>query len=143
MSNVKDAVSTFESGFNCSEAIVRTYGPDLGLSPLDCLRVSCGFGGGMRRADTCGAVAGALMVLGLRFGPNDVSDRSARTTVYSKVVEFCSQFEARCGSVICRELLDCDLSTPEGMEHARENNLFRTICPRMVQQAAEILEEMC
>jgi hypothetical protein len=45
MSKVKDAVSAFESGFNCSQAIVRTYGPDYGLSALDSVRVSCGFGG--------------------------------------------------------------------------------------------------
>jgi len=64
MSKVQDAVSAFESGFNCSQAIVRTYGPDYGLSALDSVRVSCGFGGGMRRGDTCGAVTGALMVLG-------------------------------------------------------------------------------
>ncbi|UCC97327.1 MAG: C_GCAxxG_C_C family protein [Phycisphaerales bacterium] len=95
MSNVQDAVSAFESGFNCSEAVVWTYGPDLGLAPLDCFRVSCGFGGGMRRADTCGAVAGALIVLGLRFGPKDISDSSSKTTVYSKVVRFCSEFRVR------------------------------------------------
>ena len=142
MSRVQDAVSVFESGFNCSQAIVRTYGPEHGLSSLDCLRVSCGFGGGMRRADTCGAVTGALMVLGLRYGPKDAADVSAKTDVYSRVVEFCSRFEARCGSVACRDLLHCDISKPTGMEQARANNLFKTVCPRMVQAAAEILEEM-
>ncbi len=142
MSKVQDAVSVFQSGFNCSQAIVRTYGPDYGLSSLDGLRVSCGFGGGMRRADTCGAVTGALMVLGLRYGPKNASDTTAKTDVYSRVVEFCSRFEARCGSVVCRDLLKCDISTPEGMEQARANNLFKTTCPRMVQAAAEILEEM-
>jgi len=28
------------------------------------------------------------------------------------------------------------------MEQARANNLFKTVCPRMVQAAAEILEDM-
>ena len=84
MSKVKDAVSAFESGFNCSQAIVRTYGPDYGLSALDAIRVSCGFGGGMRRADTCGAVTGALMVLGLRFGAAAV--RALETGVTIRVL---------------------------------------------------------
>ncbi len=143
MSKVKDAVSAYESGFNCSQAIVRTYGPDHGLSALDSVRVSCGFGGGMRRGDTCGAVTGALMVLGLRYGPQDASDTSAKEAVYSKVTEFQSCFESRCDSVVCRDLLGCDISTPEGMEYAASNNLFKTVCPRMVQIAAEILEQMC
>lgn len=143
MSKVKDAISAFVAGFNCSQAIVRTYGPDYGLSAFDAVRVSCGFGGGMRRAGTCGAVTGALMILGLRFGPQDDSDTSAKAGVYSKVSEFYSAFESRCDSVVCRDLLDCDISTPEGMEHATKNGLFKTVCPKMVQTAAEIIEEMC
>ncbi len=143
MSNVQDAVSAFASGFNCSQAIVRTYGPDYGLSALDAIRVSCGFGGGMRRGDVCGAVTGALMILGLRFGAQDASDTAAKAGVYAKVAEFYSSFESRCDSVVCRDLLGCDISAPEGMEHATDGNLFKTVCPKLVQTAAEILEEMC
>ncbi|MHC4654653.1 MAG: C-GCAxxG-C-C family protein, partial [Planctomycetota bacterium] len=105
--------------------------------------VSCGFGGGMRRGDTCGAVTGALMVLGLRYGPKDVTETFAKNDVYSKVTEFFLCFESRCGYINCQELLGCDIGTEEGMEHAKENNLFETVCPKMVQTAAEILEEMC
>ena len=141
MDRIQQAVSTFRSGFNCSQAILQTYGPAYGLSDLDSLRVSSGFGGGMRRGDTCGAVTGALMVLGLRFGPKDTSDTS-RDKVYAQVTEFCSEFESRCGSVLCRDLLGCDISTPEGRQHARNNNLFDTLCPELVQTAAEILEQM-
>ncbi len=143
MSKVQDAVSAFESGFNCSQAVVRTYGPDYGLSALDAGRVSCGFGGGMRRAETCGAVTGALMILGLRFGAQDAADTSAKADVYPKVTEFQSRFESRCDSVGCRDILGCDISTPEGMDRAKSNNLFKTVCPKMVQAAAEILEQMC
>jgi C_GCAxxG_C_C family probable redox protein len=141
MNRIQQAVSTFRSGFNSSQAILGTYGPDYGLSGLDSLRVSSGFGGGMRRGDTCGAVTGALMVLGLRFGPKDTSDTS-RDNVYTRVTEFCSQFESRCRSVLCRDLLGCDISTPEGMQHARNNNLFDTLYPELVQTAAEILEQI-
>jgi hypothetical protein len=84
-----------------------------------------------------------LIVLGLRFGAQDASDTSAKAAVYSKVDEFQSRFESRCDSVACRDLLGCDISTAEGMEHAASNNLFKTVCPRMVQAAAEILEDMC
>jgi C_GCAxxG_C_C family probable redox protein len=143
MDKVKKAVSAFQAGFNCSQAIAGTYGPEHGLSALDALKVSCGFGGGMRRGNTCGAVTGALMVLGLRYGPKDVSDKSAKEDVYSKVAEFCRRYESRCDSIICRELLDCDISTEEGMKQAKKNDLFKTVCPKMVQTAAEILEEMC
>jgi hypothetical protein len=83
------------------------------------------------------------MVLGLRFGPEDVEDTAAKASVYPKVEEFQSRFESRCDSVVCRNLLGCDISTPEGMEQATSNNLFRTVCPDLVRVAAEILEDMC
>jgi C_GCAxxG_C_C family probable redox protein len=143
MDKVQEAVSVFQSGFNCAQAILRAYGPEYGLSVLDSLKVSCGFGGGMRRGHVCGAVTGALMVLGLRYGPKDVSDKSGKYGVYSKVTEYCRRYEARCDSIICRELLGCDISTEDGMKKAEENNLFDTVCPKMVRTAAEILEEMC
>lgn len=142
MSKVQEAVSAHKEGLNCSQSIVGTYGPEYGLSQLDLLRVSCGFGGGMCHGDTCGVVTGALMVLGLRYGPKDVSDTSAKTDVNPKVTEFYLRFKSRCGYINCRDLLGCDISTEEGMEQARENNIKETVCPRMIQTAAEILEEM-
>ncbi len=142
MSKVQQAVDTFRSGFNCSQAICVTYGPDDGLSPLACLKLSSGFGGGMRRAEVCGAVTGALMVLGLRYGPTDITDTS-KEHVYPKVEDFSSRFEARCGSLLCRDLLGCDISTAKGMTQATETNLFKTVCPDMIQAAAKILEDIC
>lgn len=96
----------------------------------------------MRRSEVCGAVTGSLMVIGLRFGPKDTTDTS-KDEAYSKVSDFSATFEKRCGSIICRDLMGCDLSTPEGMSYATEKDLFKTVCPEMVKGAAEILEDMC
>ena len=142
MPKVQKAVDAFLEGANCSQAILTTYGPDYNLSTLDCLKISNGFGGGMRRAEVCGAVTGALMVLGLHYGPKDETDVS-REVIDAKVADLTSRFEAKCGSFICRDLLGCDLSTPEGKSHIAENDLFKTVCPDMVRVAAEILEDLC
>lgn len=142
MTKVEQAVDRFRSGVNCSQAVLGTYGPDHGLAMLDCLKVSSGFGGGMRRAEVCGAVTGALMVLGLKYGPQDTADTS-KEAVYAKVTDFSSRFEGRCDSLLCRDLLDCDISTPAGQQQAADKNLFKTVCPEMVRVAAEILEELC
>jgi len=95
----------------------------------------------MRRAEVCGAVTGALMVLGLQYGPKDLTDTS-RKSVYAKVTDFSSRFEARCGSIICRDLLECDISTTQGKQKAIDKDLFKTVCPEMVKVAAQILEEL-
>jgi C_GCAxxG_C_C family probable redox protein len=142
MNSISRAAQLFIDGCACSQAIVAAYGQPLGLSPETALKISTGFGGGMRMGETCGAVTGAIMVLGLRHAPGDCSSAAGRAGVYALVVEFVKRFKRRNGSVVCRELLECDISTPEGMKLAKERNLFKTVCVRMVEDAAAVLEEM-
>jgi len=139
---VKQAVERFKEGSNCSQAVLCSYCQDFGLGLEQASRVATGFGGGMRTGDTCGAVTGALMVLGLKYGNTRPEDKQAKAKTYEMVLECASKFKARNGSVICRDLLGCDISTSEGMKEAQENGLFGSVCPKMVQDAAEILEEM-
>jgi hypothetical protein len=58
------------------------------------------------------------------------------------VQAFQAQFAERQRTVMCRDLLGCDISTPEGQQKAQTEQLFKTICPEAVKVAAEILEEM-
>lgn len=46
-----------------------------------------------------------------------------------------------CGSYVCNDLLQCDISTAEGVKYAIDNNLFTEFCPKMVANAVEILEQ--
>ncbi len=46
------------------------------------------------------------------------------------------------GSISCRDLLSCDLGQPEGLQHAREAQLFATRCPLFVRDAAEIVSAL-
>ena len=143
MNPVEQAVSCFKGGLNCSQAILATYGQQLGLDRELALKLAAGFGGGMGRlGHTCGAVTGAFMVLGLRYGPVEAGDQQAKETAYERVREFAKRFEARNGTAVCRDLIHCDIETPEGLAMAREQKLFVTVCPKFVQDAAEILEEM-
>jgi C_GCAxxG_C_C family probable redox protein len=107
------------------------------------LKIAQGFGGGMgRMAQTCGAVTGAYMVLGLKYGNAETHDKETKEKVYELIREFSRRFENRNSSIVCRELLGCDISKPEGVMAAKENGLFTSICPKMVREAVEILDEM-
>jgi len=82
------------------------------------------------------------MVLGLRLGRRDCDKLGSREQVYKAVTRFTSRFRERHGSPLCKELLGVDISTHDGMETAIEKKLFREVCPKLVQSAAEILEDM-
>ena len=143
MSKVESATACFAEGFACSQAILAAYGEDFGIEREAALRLSDGFAGGIAGlGNICGAVSGALMVIGLKHGRTSASDREARAQTKRFVREFMSRFEARNGTTVCRELLGCDIDTPEKSQMAREKGLFTTVCPAMVRDAAEILEEL-
>ncbi|HUT47101.1 MAG TPA: C-GCAxxG-C-C family protein [Sedimentisphaerales bacterium] len=139
----EQAVNNFKEGSNCSQAVLSVYAEESGLSRKTALKIARGFGGGMgRMAQTCGAVTGAFMVLGLKYGNADIHDKEAREKIYGLVREFVRRFESRNSSIVCRELLGCDISKPEGAMAAKENGLFTSVCPELVRDAAEILDEM-
>ena len=120
-----------------------SFGEDSGLDRERALRVAGAFGGGMARmGETCGAVTGAFMAIGLKYGKAKAGDEGARERTYELAREFVTRFKARHGSIRCRELLGYDLSSPEEREAARQRGLFDTLCTRLVQDATEIVEEI-
>jgi C_GCAxxG_C_C family probable redox protein len=138
------AVSCFEN-FNCAQSVIATCGPELGLDRESALRVAGGLGGGMGRlGEVCGAVTGAFLVIGLKHGKSSPEDDESETKekAYALVYEFADRFRARNGAILCRELLGCDISTPDGRAQAKEKGLFSDLCPKLVGDAVEILEQM-
>ena len=137
------AVADFNAGFSCSQAICRTYGDEFGLSPDDAARVAAGFGGGMARTDRiCGAVTGAVMVLGLAYGGTSPGDSAAKEATYAAVQEFLGAFEAAHGSVSCTALLGYNLGDPAEAAAARTAGAVPRVCPVLVRSAGLLLEEI-
>ena len=129
MSHVERAVRRFAEGFNCSQAIISAYAEPLGLEEEIALKIAAGFGGGMGRLGrTCGAVTGAFMVLGLRYGRNS-PDQAAKERIYARIQEFADRFNARNASLTCKGLLGVDISTPEGHELAQKNSFSPRCAP--------------
>ena len=143
MNRVEQAVSCFKEGFVCSQALFSTYASLFGIDRETALKVADPFGGGMARmGETCGAVTGAFMVIGLKQGRTVVEDSQSHEDLYNLVNEFVRRFITRNKSIICRELLNLDISSPQGLKEARDKDLFQTVCPDYVRDAAEIVEEL-
>jgi C_GCAxxG_C_C family probable redox protein len=128
---------------NCSQSVITAYCEELGLDRKLALKVALGFGGGMgRTGKTCGAVTGAYMVLGLRQNPTPETAVQVKDKAYALVKEFNRRFIEKNGTLNCKELIGCDLSTPEGAAYFKEKGLSAAVCSRFVHDAVEILEEM-
>jgi C_GCAxxG_C_C family probable redox protein len=143
MTKSEDALASFRSGFTCSSAVFSTFSAELGLDPEAAKKISCGFGAGISKTgNICGAVSGAIMVIGLKYGKTKEGDDAATEKTRALVRKFMQEFTERHDSVNCTELLGYNLSKPEEYEKARDSKLFVTKCPELVGDAAAILEKI-
>jgi len=143
LNEIEEAVSCYNKDFSCSQAIFSAHSKKFGVSYELALKIASAFGGGMARlGDVCGAVTGAFMVIGLKYGRSTIEDENARETTYSLVRTFVEKFTKKNGSIKCKELLKYDLNVPEQREIAKKKNLFKTLCPLFVRNSAEILNEI-
>lgn len=128
------------SKFNCSQTVFSLFANDIGIDEKTALKISSGFGGGMACAETCGAVTGAYMVIGMKYG-HDVSDPDKKANTKELIKKFNDKFKEKHDSLICKNLTGYDISTPEGAEAASENDVFSTKCPKFIKTACNILEK--
>ena len=142
MNHVETAVNLFKSKFHCSQAVFATFSEELGLSQEQALKIGSCFGSGMRKGEVCGACTGALMVLGLKYGHYKVGDIESKLKVDELTDKFLDTFKLENGSYLCNDLLKCDITTKEGIDYALENNLFSEFCPKMVESAVIITENI-
>lgn len=136
-----NAVKTFKVGFNCAQSVLTTFSDQFGLDKDTACRLACGFGAGMGRLQrTCGAVSGAYMVLGLKFGsfePDNIDEPKGLT--YAAVREFTKEFERRNGTTDCMELMGIDfVRDDQSLAASRVDE----ICPKLIKDAVEIVSHI-
>jgi C_GCAxxG_C_C family probable redox protein len=143
MERSEQAKEHFLSGFNCAQSVVLSFADDLKYSKELALKISAGFGGGMgKQQETCGAVTGAIMVLGLLKGEEVNNNDELKSETYSSVKELSKEFTAAYKTTNCRELIACDLNTPEGSAKFKEEKLMENVCAGCVAKAVQIVESI-
>lgn len=136
------AMEKFLAGYNCSQAVLYSACGRLQLDKDIALKTACGLGAGIARSQQiCGAVSGGILALGLKHGRGVNDDRTRTEDTYARARAFMAAFTERHGSVNCRELTKCDLTTPEGRQYFKENDLLHGVCARCVESAIELLEK--
>jgi C_GCAxxG_C_C family probable redox protein len=128
---------------NCAQCVLTSFSEEPGLQRTLAIKLAMGFGGGMgHTGQTCGAVSGAYMVLGLKQDLTPTNALEIKEKTYALIKDFNREFIKRNGSTNCTELLGCDLGKPEQLAAAREKGIFKTRCSKFVKDAVEILEGM-
>jgi C_GCAxxG_C_C family probable redox protein len=141
------AKETFETmssrKMNCAQTVLTAFCEDFGMERKLALEMAQGFGGGMgHTGQTCGAVTGAYMVLGLAHKISPDNPRNQLEKTYELISEFNRKFKELHKYLNCSALTRYDLSKPDDLAEARAKGVFNTVCPVLVRDSAKILEEL-
>ena len=143
MDKATSATEYFKKGFNCAQAVFATYCEEYGIDIETGMKITSPFAYGISRTDNvCGAVTGAIMVIGLKYGNSLPDDNEAKEKTYELTKEFIGRFKEMYGSVKCSDLIMFNISTEKGYQFAKEHKVIETICPGYVEDAVKLLEDI-
>lgn len=140
--HVAEALKLFESGFHCSQSVLAAFSDEYGLPQETALKIADPFGGGLGGyGRTCGALTGAMMVVGLKYGSSKGTDADAKAFSRKKTRELIEMFEKAHGTSICNDLIGINRSHLLGEELLSIRPIVHKTCPKFLETVITYLEE--
>ena len=93
---------------NCAQTSFVTLQEQFELDDGAVLKALTSFPGIALRGETCGAVTGSLMAMGLVFGREKLDDQEGYRASLSSARMFCHRFEAELGSTMCGDIVESE-----------------------------------
>lgn len=137
------AEKLFRDGYTCAQAVAGAFAEEMGM-PFDVvIKLSAGLGGGLcRMREACGAVSGAIMVLGYVRGTEDAEDYMNKRTLYALGQQMCFRFQDLFGTLNCGRLLNLPEGSVGSAPTPRTPDFYeKRPCLKFIRAMAEILED--
>ena len=129
----QEALERFQSDCNCCQAVLLSFCSDYGIDEKLAKDLSSGFGGGMRIGETCGALCGAMMVMGIKNGKQHSDAAAQKAQTAAQAIYLGEQFKENMGTVSCHTIL---------AKNKEEKLPARSLCKKAVSTAVELLEAL-
>lgn len=120
----------------CAQVTAGTLMEILGISDDSLLKAASFFAGGSKRCLTCGAISGALIILGVRFGriPDDGTEE--KEDAVNPAMELIDMFMSEYGTTNCCELTGFDFRDPAQFQTFKDT-------PDAKQKCTEKMSKVC
>ena len=120
-----------KSGYNCAQAVACAYCDLVGIDEETMFRMTEGLGLGMGGMEgTCGAITGAVAVIGAIKSCGDIEKPVSKAATYKLSGELVKRFQEKNQATKCKDL--------KGIETGK---VLRS-CPGCIEDATAILEEI-
>jgi C_GCAxxG_C_C family probable redox protein len=151
----------YETKNGCSQAVLAALQEDLGIGDLQSFKAATALAGGAaRRGETCGALLGALMALGVFEGRerfedlpklnSTIADGFTLSNEFMKRIEKEYDLKKPLNSTLCRDLLQAMFGRTWNLADTVERTDYFTNggghsdrgCPKLCEIAAEAAAEI-
>ncbi|MGQ9619305.1 MAG: C-GCAxxG-C-C family protein [Candidatus Aminicenantia bacterium] len=140
---IERALERFQKGYNCAETLLIAGAEILGIKKDLIPNIATCFGGGIgRRESICGAISGAIMAIGLKYGRKYADDKESKERAYNLAINFCEKFEKKFGSLICYELIRLNLKNPADRKKFQDLKIMEEKCFRFIATSCRILMDI-
>jgi len=141
MNSAEKALYLHRKGCNSAQAILAAFSKEIEISDETARKMAAGFGAGIGTMQkTCGALTGAVMVLGCRYH-SDENLYESKQLLFEKTQALLQKFRTLHGTLDCRELIGVDFYKPGGMQKVRQQRLFENRCQQYIREVCRFLEE--
>ena len=126
---IQKAVKNHDNCFNCAQAVACAFEDLVDVDETSIFKMTEGFGLGMGGTEaTCGAISGAIAVLGLKNSTAHLESPDSKASTYKLSRELVDKFKKKNQSIVCRELKGVD-----------SGKVLRS-CQGCIEDATNILE---
>jgi C_GCAxxG_C_C family probable redox protein len=132
------AIVRFKAGWTCSQVVLGAYCEAYSLNTDTAKAISCGFAGGMRCGETCGAVTAAIMVIGLWSAKVCPDETEQKKLCFETVSKFLNEFQNRRSDMKCRDILGYDIRDNEARK--KYPGQQGKVCPQVIENSIRALE---
>ncbi|MBN1633120.1 MAG: C_GCAxxG_C_C family protein [Ignavibacteria bacterium] len=142
MERKNKAIKLFRGDNNCAQSVLIAFSDITGLNDSAAAKIAAGFGGGIgKMQEVCGALSGAVMVIGYKYY-DEKNPTESKNFINKQIQTLLKKFESVYGSIRCRDLTELDFSTEEGMKKKHEENISGVKCEKYIADVCDLLEKL-
>jgi len=142
MNRSEQALSLFTNGYNCAQSVLIAFASEAEIDAKMAFRIASGLGGGVGQSkNICGAINAGAIVLGMKFGRYEYTDKNAKDNVAKLIGKFVSECRKELGSSNCFDLLNIDSDNAVIEKETTNSDRLSNVCNNAVSKTAEILEK--
>lgn len=140
-------ISNMHRSHHCAQTAFKSLSEQFGLESQDIMKALTPIPGIGESGETCGAITGSLMALGLVYGRERLDDWETYRASLIPANTLCKRFEEHYGSTRCRDIVECEFGKRYDLMNPEDQLEFQAAgatekCSKVVRTAVLIAAEL-